>query len=203
MYSEFNKHLPAIKSALKSMGYRLRPGKGGIAVEEIDGQEMSTYWQVFITPKKAKQILGELYERKPTREEVSAYMKGAQPYLDFLLVWKMPEGGIQYVGDYYGNKPYHPKDIFPLKKYSLLGTSIPIPRRPVHYLKNAYKTDKSPVTNAVIWSEHKAGLKPICNQRLKAALLHGDILKDMNAYLKRIFGPHLKVTTKKSLKKYD
>lgn len=203
LYEEFNHHLPHIQKAVKELGYTMKPGKNGQARAVINGEDMPTYWQVFITRHKAHQILSEVYGRPPKPKEVKAFLKGAQPYLDFLLVWQMPDGNIQYVGDYYGNKPYHVKDIFPLKMFSVLGMPMPIPRRPVNYLKTSYKTNQSPVTNAVIWSEHKAGLKPICNQRLRTRLLEGTILADMNAYLKQIFGSQLKVTTKRSLKKYD
>lgn len=203
MYEEFNKHLPAIRAAVESLGYVMKPGKNGRARAQINGEDMPTYWQVFITPQKAGQILSEVYGRPAAAKEVKAYLKAPQPYLDFLLVWQMPDGNIQYVGDYYGNKPYHPKDVFPLKRFNILGMPVPIPRRPVAYLKTAYKTDQSPVTNAVIWSEHKKDVKLICNQRLRTRLLHGTILADMNHYLKQIFGQHLKVTTKRSLKKYE
>lgn len=202
MYDEFNRHLPDIQAAVGAMGYKMQPGKGGKARAVIHGEDMPTYWQVFLTPAKARQILSEVYGRKPTASETKAYLKGAQPYLDFLLVWQQPDGSIQYVGDYYGNQPYHPQDVFPLQTFALLGMEIPIPHKPVNYLKTSYKTNQSPVTHAVIWSEHKKNVKPICNQRLRANLLQGNMLKAMNDYLRRIFGAHLKVTTKRSLQKY-
>ncbi len=202
LYEDFYRILPELRAQFEQWGYVLKAGKSGKAVENRHGQNWPTYYQFFVTAEKCQAILHEMYPTlspKELAQRTRKAMKQPLPYGDFLLMEDIGGGKIQYLGDYYGNKPYIKSTIFPLGHHRALGESIPIPRKPISYLMNSYNSQVSPVTNAVIWNVHAPKNNPICNERHKVDMLDAETLASMNRFLKKIFGKKISATTPKSL----
>jgi hypothetical protein len=206
-YKEFYTMLPKLKKDFRTAGYSLKAGNGGHAVEDRDGKRWKTFYQFFVTRNKYLQILQELYPKESKqnlKHRVEQIWDKPQPYGDFLLMEELENGKIQYLGDYYGNKPYDKNTIFPLQSFNMLKESdIMIPHKPVPYLMRSYNSTVSPVTNAVIWNVHAPPDNPICNERRKVDMLDKKTLQSMNHYLKSVFGDLLTPTTVKSLRKFQ
>ena len=165
--NDFKPKLKEFQKEVENMGYKFEGGKSG---------GVDTYYQVFFTEKNYYKVLMDAYgwTEAISKKNTKKYMKKPQPYLDVLIFVKKGRGKCNYKGNYWNIKNFNIEDILPLKHKRLFGKNIPVPHNYLKYLKNMYKTNENIIKSVVIYSEHKAGAKKLCNRKDKLLLSKED-----------------------------
>jgi hypothetical protein len=189
IYSDFEKNKSRFKQRLKKKGYDMKPGKGGYLepITTLDGKEekVQPYWQIFFSPEKYDKLIKELKPQYP--DESTKYLsKEPRPFLDVLVWYKKTKKTMNLVGNYWGYKDFPTSVILPVKKMTILGNSISIPRQYKKYLELEY--GKGAIGTAYMWQEHVGEKMPKeCNEKRKLDLSDPDIDETITEYLNYVF----------------